>query len=763
MNIVSKRLWQSIIQRPMNAALKTQVIDANGGSQSTLGVLSNVPLTIGNYITTADLHVMENPPFSGLLGRPWQRENHINILEKKDGTYLSFGDDQEEAVLIPTATNGSALIDPAILFASTSTQEEELPHARIEEVLLGEEDNVNLLSDSPPESQDALEEYVNEPDTISTQAQNSSDSTDSFDTLPGNPDTDFKMTEYTADDPHWVPLPDGDWHVVSTIQTSQEMITAEIHKEKWKMEPDKIEELTAEDLIMISPDKHQTPFTALWFFKEAQLWVQERTFELYDAVLWMLPQHTIAVTNKQAEDMYSTILKDIRHGLTDPQAKLYQTIRDVDNLSDAECRHKGEVSISSASSQKVTTDLTGVRLFFLPHFELSQAQYVTKYSNAFLGLLPFQRIRRTKEPCCSLGIPLSWKQPGKSGLSLQLEDPPIVQSWQPHQAARPLIVLSGLHLGKYIPFLLDSGAEANCIGLDTWQQLGNTPLMDTTTHIQGINGLTMPALGFVKNLEVWFGPVRTRINAYIVDKLAFPGILGREWQCQYQYQQWEDDQGTHGRIQDDQGAFDFLITTPPKATSMRRIGLAKVSTSQETEIPDSQQDTMQQTQATTPYYEELGEDEEDEPYEEQSQRLESVSRSSDEDKPPDKNNEEAEPGEVPMEPAAARTPSPRDPPQAFYHGTNAWFPPPSLVTDYSLRHLTIMEAQRNQKAVIAHGALRANEWRLFPQETRTILRQPVRQAVYLANNAQFQDIYGRRSDPCTAIVYLLQPIPLPNR
>ena len=35
-----------------------------------------------------DLHVLENPPFEVLLGRPWLTTNEVNIEERPDGTYI---------------------------------------------------------------------------------------------------------------------------------------------------------------------------------------------------------------------------------------------------------------------------------------------------------------------------------------------------------------------------------------------------------------------------------------------------------------------------------------------------------------------------------------------------------------------------------------------------------------------------------------------------------------------------------------------------
>ncbi|KAI0323635.1 hypothetical protein GY45DRAFT_1349747 [Cubamyces sp. BRFM 1775] len=69
--------------------------DANGGTGRLLGLVEDIPLKIGHVKTPISAYVAENPPFDGLLGRPWQRAHKIGIEERDDGTYLTFPNEKE--------------------------------------------------------------------------------------------------------------------------------------------------------------------------------------------------------------------------------------------------------------------------------------------------------------------------------------------------------------------------------------------------------------------------------------------------------------------------------------------------------------------------------------------------------------------------------------------------------------------------------------------------------------------------------------------
>ncbi|OSC96235.1 hypothetical protein PYCCODRAFT_1347913, partial [Trametes coccinea BRFM310] len=75
---------------PINMDEAISMNDANGGSGRLLGLVEDIPLKIGHVKTPISAYVAENPPFDGLLGRPWQRAHKIGIEERDDGTYLTF-------------------------------------------------------------------------------------------------------------------------------------------------------------------------------------------------------------------------------------------------------------------------------------------------------------------------------------------------------------------------------------------------------------------------------------------------------------------------------------------------------------------------------------------------------------------------------------------------------------------------------------------------------------------------------------------------
>jgi hypothetical protein len=90
LNVIHKRAWQDIVKKPRNLTESLTMNDANGGEGTLEGLVSKVPLSCGSVTTYASLYVGDSVPFTLLLGRPWQRDNHINIEERLEGTYLVF-------------------------------------------------------------------------------------------------------------------------------------------------------------------------------------------------------------------------------------------------------------------------------------------------------------------------------------------------------------------------------------------------------------------------------------------------------------------------------------------------------------------------------------------------------------------------------------------------------------------------------------------------------------------------------------------------
>ena len=93
LNIISQRVYDMFEGLVINPAEAVTMRDANGGSSKLLGLVQEIPLKIGPICTPVDAYVSTSPAFSGVLGRPWQREHHIGIEEREEGTFLTFPND----------------------------------------------------------------------------------------------------------------------------------------------------------------------------------------------------------------------------------------------------------------------------------------------------------------------------------------------------------------------------------------------------------------------------------------------------------------------------------------------------------------------------------------------------------------------------------------------------------------------------------------------------------------------------------------------
>lgn len=90
LNIISEKVCKNIVRKPINTGEAITMNDANGGTGRLLGLVEDIPLKLGHVTTPISAYVAENPPFDGLLGRPWQQAHKIGIEEREDGTYLMF-------------------------------------------------------------------------------------------------------------------------------------------------------------------------------------------------------------------------------------------------------------------------------------------------------------------------------------------------------------------------------------------------------------------------------------------------------------------------------------------------------------------------------------------------------------------------------------------------------------------------------------------------------------------------------------------------
>jgi len=75
---------------PIDLTQSITMNDANGGRGILKGYMGSIDMTCGPVSTNCEVWVGESVPFDLLLGRPWQTENYVSIVEKPMGTYLEF-------------------------------------------------------------------------------------------------------------------------------------------------------------------------------------------------------------------------------------------------------------------------------------------------------------------------------------------------------------------------------------------------------------------------------------------------------------------------------------------------------------------------------------------------------------------------------------------------------------------------------------------------------------------------------------------------
>jgi hypothetical protein len=67
LNIVSKKVYKSIIRRPIDKSAAISMSDANGGKGFLSGVVENIPLDFGTVRTRANIYIGAHVPFDLLL------------------------------------------------------------------------------------------------------------------------------------------------------------------------------------------------------------------------------------------------------------------------------------------------------------------------------------------------------------------------------------------------------------------------------------------------------------------------------------------------------------------------------------------------------------------------------------------------------------------------------------------------------------------------------------------------------------------------
>ncbi|KAK7681970.1 hypothetical protein QCA50_014933 [Cerrena zonata] len=116
LNIAHKRVWKSVLARPIDMHKIISMSDANGGESMLKGLVPNVPLSCGGVLTHANVYIGDQVPFDLLLGRPWQRGNYVSIDERGDGTYLLFKDKNLEVrhEILVAPDNTLTQVDPEV-------------------------------------------------------------------------------------------------------------------------------------------------------------------------------------------------------------------------------------------------------------------------------------------------------------------------------------------------------------------------------------------------------------------------------------------------------------------------------------------------------------------------------------------------------------------------------------------------------------------------------------------------------------------------
>lgn len=221
LNIISEKVCKNIVRKPINTGEAITMNDANGGTGRLLGLVEDIPLKIGHVKTPINAFVSENPPFDGLLGRPWQQAHKIGIEEREDGTYLIFPDTHgypktELLVTCQSRSGGEPGVYSAIVNEWTVDEVTRMvtpvlaQDERIQELNNDEESDEipDLITDSEdssededsccPDLQDKLSPFINpDEDTTSEVSDESSN---------GDIDQELLENQPTTEDPDLVDL-----------------------------------------------------------------------------------------------------------------------------------------------------------------------------------------------------------------------------------------------------------------------------------------------------------------------------------------------------------------------------------------------------------------------------------------------------------------------------------------------------------------------------------------------------------------------------
>ena len=117
-SVCSQRCWRERICLPMDNKSSVKMRDVHGNISHMLGLVKNVPLSIGSVTTWTSIYVSDQVNFDLLLGCPWFRDNLVNLNERKEGTYISFHDPDDTSHIVEFLASPDAGYAEGFLSAS---------------------------------------------------------------------------------------------------------------------------------------------------------------------------------------------------------------------------------------------------------------------------------------------------------------------------------------------------------------------------------------------------------------------------------------------------------------------------------------------------------------------------------------------------------------------------------------------------------------------------------------------------------------------
>lgn len=490
LNIISEKVCKNIIRRPINTNEAISMNDANGGSGRLLGLIENVPIQFGFVKTPINAYVAENPPFDGLLGRPWQKAHKVGIEERDDGTYLTFPNKpgyQKYELLVLSSPDTLSM--PGVYSAIV---QEWTPEQAIAPTIPADDmDIFGRFEEVPPGAEEET------PDKEDLHLETSTDDED--------------MTSKNEPDP-------GDSDNSSNEDDEED------------------------------PDSEDD--------------------DLERALSFMNFHDRIDEEERAERTSYHTIRSILQRDTPDTPAV-----------------RAGSCTLMSDTTVEFANSMEGLdhRIFLL-----RDAKLFTRgggyYGHAIVKVIPYTDANLTL-----FTHQLDPQPPTAASISVVKPKSSIPTTVKGRPGLHPLIKIP-IHInGKTIMFLLDTGAQVNCIRDDIWKYLGgvnNAPL--TYPYIANATGDHLKCIGTWRT-GVLFGTVFMEMDLLVVEGLTSPGILGRPWQKQGQLWTEETREGTYLGITSEDGgnSYGMYLAAPETQLPTHDMpAVAATSAPQEESIPE---------------------------------------------------------------------------------------------------------------------------------------------------------------------------------